>query len=143
MAFYLLQEDGSRLYLEDLSGFLILEEESLAPTVDHQGGDGKKRRGRRRRRTHELMAAMETTLARILDGTLDAVVPTVAEAGAVRLILDRTESLESAARQLAAIASRSHRERHEIDTLADALKLYDLHKQAEAETDDEETWSLA
>jgi hypothetical protein len=78
MPFYLLQENGDKILLEDLTGFVILET-VLAPTVFYQAGGGAghpaKNRRRRRHETQLLFERMERTLQE----ALGLVAPVVAE----------------------------------------------------------------
>lgn len=144
MAFYLLQEDGSRMILEDLSGFLLLEETSLAPTVDYQG-DGKGRAGRRQRRRYrldELSRAMHTTLARVLRGETEEVEITIASAGPVSLVLASREPLADALEQVSRTTRPSERLAQSVRDLRELVTAYDEAKRRMIELDDEELWSL-
>jgi hypothetical protein len=136
-----LYADGTEIGLIDGSGVLLLTEcVPVGPTVFHQG-DGKKRRRRQRRkdRTHALYLAMEETLRRVMDGTLDEVVSTVAETPTAKLVFDRRDSLADAAEQLRQVAHRQHREAASLADLRATLRLYEARL---LEEDDEEIWSL-
>lgn len=144
MAFYLLQEDGSRIILEDLSGFLILEETSLAPTVDYQG-DGKGRAGRRQRRRYrldELSRSMQATLASVLRGDVDGPEVAVAQAGPVRLVLATNESLAQAVEQIATSTRPMAQLAMRLQELRSLVTDYEAQRRRLIELDDEELWSL-
>lgn len=144
MAFYLLQEDGSRIILEDLSGFLILEETSLAPTVDYQG-DGKGRAGRRQRRRYrldELSRSMQATLESVLRGDVDGPEVAVAQAGPVRLVLTTNESLMQAVEQIATATRPMAQLAMRLHELRSLVTDYEAQRRRLIELDDEELWSL-
>jgi len=141
MAFYLLQEDGSKFRLEDLSGFLILEDESVAPTLDHQGGDGK-RKGTRRKRTRELFQDMEDTLRRVLDGTIDAPLVPVATVGTTTLVLDQQDGYADALAHLRTLTVHQQTETAALAQLQRHLDDYEARLRAEQELDEEDAWSL-
>jgi hypothetical protein len=142
MAFYLLQEDGNKILLEDLSGFIILEETLIGPTLFHQG-DGKRRNGRygkRRLRTQELFSAMEQTLRRVLTGEVDAPTVTVAQVGPAAVVLDTTEPFEASVTQLRRLADRTKVLSTHLTSLFQAFTEYEKRKVLEM--DDEEMWAL-
>jgi hypothetical protein len=143
MAFYLLQEDGSKLFLEDLSGFLLLEEEPIAPTVFYQS-DGKGRAGRRKRRrnrTAELFESMQATLRRVLDGSLDQPVVPVATVGKARLVYDNTEPIASAIAQFDRLAKPYEGAAQAAQDLRHLLGQYERTRR-DLEEDDEELWMM-
>lgn len=141
MAFYLLQEDGNKIALEDLGGFIILEEELIAPTLFHQG-DGKTRRRRRRTRTAELFDAMEQTLRRVLAGEVDAPTIQVAQVGPTAVVLDTTEDLAASVSQLTKLARGLQARAQALTGLFTAFQAYEQAKREAAMMDDEEVWML-
>lgn len=135
--FYLLQENGDKLVLEDTSGFLILDEASVGPTVYYQG-DGKGGRTKRRNRTHELFNAIEATLRATLDGPV-VVHPPLSE---VTNEVDVTQGYDAAIDQLAVLAKENEELSARVKGIRAAVRDYEARRRALLEADDEEIWLL-
>jgi hypothetical protein len=99
MAFYLLQENGDKLILEQGSGFLILEDTSVPTTSVIYGGDDAPRTRRKPKPLHDIYQDIQQTIHALSVGepavTLPAVssdAPTV-EARQVDRAMDRLLAL--------------------------------------------------
>jgi hypothetical protein len=142
MPFFLLQENGDKILLEDLTGFVILEAVA-GPTVFYQaGGAGYPVRKRKRRHeTQALFDRMERTLREAVG--LDS--PVVAEpegraAAPIETAPWTPERLEAGLADLAALAAGSARLEARFARLQRLLdeRRHDLALR----DDDEEFWML-
>lgn len=138
MAFYLLQENGDKITLEDGTGFLILEETTAGPTVYYQGDGKGGQRTKRRNRTHELFNAIEATLRATLDGPV-VVHPPLSE---VTNEVDVTQGYDAALDQLAVLARENEDLSTRVAAIRKAVGDYEARRRALLEADDEEIWLL-
>lgn len=106
MGFYLLQENGSRLLLEHLSGAVLLEEVAPEPHVVFLLGGGDDAPAKRRKKQRELFQEMERTMVEILHPP----VPVSAEPVAARPVVQvpPRETLEEQLQALLTLAGESH-----------------------------------
>lgn len=130
MPFYLLQENGEKLALEDLSGFLLLENSPPEVAVVLIGGDDAPKK-KRRNRTKELYDALARTIHELVAGVPPA--PIRVEGGT--LVLEGGEP-ERTLQQLASLVRESTVSRKRLAELRVELEAY-LQAQREEEEDAE------
>ncbi len=141
MPFYLRQENGDKILLEDLTGAVILETVAIAPaTVYYQGGAGHPAPHRKKRR-HET-AALFANIERTLQEALGLVPPVVAGAPVPAEAAPPAYSsagLEAALADLATLAEGRRSYLARIERLRKALAQADDDRRRE---DDDEFWLL-
>jgi hypothetical protein len=146
MSFYLLQEDGSKLLLEDGTGAILLESVPVpGPTIFYQGGGGgeEPRRSRRtRRETDRLFAAIERSLEAALGLGPEPLAHPVSPAETVREPLPGWSpvALESTLARLAEVARGHEGLETRLERLREGLAAIEARRRAEQ--DDEDTWLL-
>lgn len=138
MPFYLLQENGDQILLEDLTGFVILELVSApGPTVYYQGGSGHPvGRRKRKRDTQALFGQIEYELQVVL-GLVPAPVEHAPDTAADRRQAWSAEGLENALAQLAALAEGQRQLEARLERLRESLD-----REARDRADDDEFWML-
>jgi hypothetical protein len=80
MAFYLLQENGDKLILEQGDGFLILEDTSVPSTSVIYGGDDAPRKRRKPKPLPDIYQDIQRTISQLVSGeteTVAATAPTI------------------------------------------------------------------
>ena len=142
MPFYLLQENGDKILLEDLTGFVILEAVTVpGPTVFYQGGGSGHPVGRRKRR-HETQALFEAIEQGIREA-LGLVPPDLADAPEAAQDDAQTgpawtaEHLETALARLAELAAGHRALEARLERLRESLD-----REARDRQDDDEFWML-
>lgn len=141
--FYLLQENGDKIQLENLSGFIILDSSVAGPTVDWQAGG----RGRPFKRTkrEELFDSIEHAL-RVALGIAEEVtdLPSRSERAVSHEPLWSEQRLHDALADYQSYRSRAVEHDARIRRLDALIRAYeDEQKRQEAlRIDDEETWFL-
>lgn len=144
MAFYLLQENGSKILLEDGSGALLLEATIPGPSVDWQAGGAGYPLKRRRNATEDLFKEIERALEVAL-GIIE--VPVDDEAAAV--VEEAPQPTWSEARlhaalsELGRIGQRTEVYAARFERLQAMVRAYEEAQARErALQDDEEAWFL-
>lgn len=142
MPFYLIQESGSKILLEDLTGSLILELSPVpGPTVFYQAGGAGHPVGRKKRKRYETQELFDK-IERSLEEALGLVAPLVPEAESAAPAGDdapawQPERLEEGLAHLAALAAGSARLETRLARLQRAID-----DEARARQDDDEFWML-
>jgi len=145
MPFYLRLENGDRILLENLSGYLILEDVTAPATINYQAGGAGHPIGTRKRKRHEadtLFANIERTLQEALGLVEPLVAGTPAAAGTADSPVARwePERLETLLADLTALAAGSARYQARLRTLQDQMDAY--AQTLRDRDDDEEFWML-
>lgn len=146
MPFYLKLENGDKILLENLAGFLILEDVTVPPaTINYQAG-GAGHPGRERKRKRYESEALFARMERTLQEALGLVEPLVADApsatGATLEVESRwtPEQLEASLADLEAVAAGAAHYQARLRLLHQALADYDA--ELRARDDDDEFWML-
>lgn len=145
MPFYLRLENGDRILLENIAGYLILENSVPGPTVNYQiGGAGHPGQHRIRKR-HETQALFDK-IERTLQEALGLVAPVVADASSGTTTESDApaswtpERLQASLADLEALAVGSARDQARLARLR--ARLAALADDAESRNDDDEFWML-
>lgn len=136
MPFYLLNEDGTKLALEDLSGFLLLEGDDggtpVVPTIVYGGGGGA-----RRNRRKELYDAIDRTIRELLVGSpADVVLPVSRLESGPTLVYDATSGAQEAIDALTRLAEQDGELLGRLADVRTAVEAYDAQRQADEDEDD-------
>lgn len=145
MALYLLQEDGSKLLLENLTGAVLLEASGVpGPTVFWQaGGAGHPVPSKRRRRrdTEQLFAAIEHSLEVALGLVVEPVVRAQESKVAAPQASWDGESFKQALQHLDTVAQDHRGLQERLHRVHGLLRAYE-EAERQKSLDEEETWIL-
>lgn len=136
MSFYLLQENGSRILLENSGSDAIILQFVPTPTVVVVGGDDSPAKRKRRKTQQDLFLELDATIHQLLAGEPDVeVVPPVVATAPGETV---GEKLESAFSKLVLLTAEQDDWTSKIAQLRTALNAY----QQQIWDDDEAEWLL-
>lgn len=137
--FFILQENGDRLFTENLLGFLITEVSVEIPPaqIDYQGDGKRRKRKKRRYETQVLFESIEETIRRTVLGLPEPTRPVPAEVAA-QIPIDVSHGFEAALDQLTLLAEGAQDLSGRVAALRSAVQVYEAERQKRLEQDEED-----